>query len=181
MSRRNRRHVRKAFALFLLLFALSLVPGATRAQPLPWSYVVWSNGDVALAEPRVITYWGEVEPKEALEAIPPTHGVISFYVRARCWRIELRSGEFYREWRDHSACWNYYLPRVGISNRQTSFAFPKDHNCGLFSILSWGAALAFPDGSHSLARTRETTIPQARYQYHVAHGARQHALVPVAH
>lgn len=125
MTRRQRRRFRRALLAFVLLIFAAIVLACTaHAQPLPWAYVVWES-PTPLTGPRSITTWGQgVAIFGDYIAAEGDHGTINFTYRARCWRIELRSGSFYREWWERSACYNYQLPFVGISPHEGAATSP---------------------------------------------------------
>ncbi len=114
MTRRQRRHFRRALLAIVLLILAAVLLSATQAQERAWQYRVWDNVDTPIPPPQV-EVWGLAELKEYQEAVPPTHGVVSFWVDGPCWRVRVTNSERSWMWQDLSGCaWRGYFPFVGI-------------------------------------------------------------------
>ncbi len=113
MTRRQRRHFRRALLAIVLLILAAVLLSFTQAQDRDWTYRVWDNGDVAITPPQV-EVWGLTELREHQWAEPPTHGTVAFYVDGPCWRVQATSEERSWMWQDLSGCARYWLPFVGI-------------------------------------------------------------------
>lgn len=90
----------------ILLLALLIL---VAAQERPWTARAWDNGATRV-ESVDVEVWGLAELRESLQANPPTHGTVSFYIDGPCWRVTVWAGGRRWAWEDMRGCRRYWFP-----------------------------------------------------------------------